>query len=147
MWRWPGRCMHRPADSCMHESDQGRACATLPPGACARWNSTICLTGWVGTTHVPRALLHDVDDALHAELGVAAPVLGVHEAQLHIDTRLGRDRLLLEGFVGNRPDETDGRASYDLFKCLLLVGKQILDGLLGGLHVLERRRRVHVHEV
>jgi hypothetical protein len=30
---------------------------------------------------------------------VATPVLGVHEAHLDVDAGLGRDRLLLEGFV------------------------------------------------
>jgi hypothetical protein len=46
-----------------------------------------------------RVLLGDLDDPLHPQLGVTAPILGVHEAHLDVDTRLGGDRLLLESFV------------------------------------------------
>src|ERR1700729_2884279 len=42
-------------------------------------------------------LLDDLDDPLHPELGMTAPILCVHEAHLYVDARLGGDRLLLEG--------------------------------------------------
>ena len=54
---------------------------------------------WGGGPSRRRVLLGDLDDPLHPQLGVAAPVLGVHEAHLDVDTGLGGDRLLLESFV------------------------------------------------
>ena len=50
-------------------------------------------------------LFGDLDDALHAQSRVAAPILGFHEANLDVDAWLGCDRLLLESFVRKRPGE------------------------------------------
>lgn len=52
-----------------------------------------------GRAYRRELLLGDLDNPLHPELGVAAPVLGVHEAHLDVNARLGGDRLLLKSFV------------------------------------------------
>src|SRR5437660_1340631 len=52
----------------------------------------------------------DVDDAFHAEPGVLASVLDVHEAGQHPETRPDVDHLLLRSAVGQDVDE-GGEAS------------------------------------
>src|ERR1039458_3997328 len=91
-------------------------------------------------------LLHDADDSLHAEQGVLTSVLGVHEADLDVYPGLGCDRLLLKSFVRERPGKGRRWSDNQLSNRLFLAREQVLDGLLGSLHVLDGRRDVHVHE-
>ena len=79
-----------------------------------------------------RVLLDDLDDPLHAQARVVTPILGFHEARLHVPARLRGDRLLLEGFVRQRSGEAERFAGDELFEPLFLAGQQVLDDLLGG---------------
>ena len=71
-------------------------------------------------------LLGDLDDPLHSQARVAAAVLGVHEARLHIPAGLGGDRLLLKAAGRERPREADRFPADELFRLFSLPASRAL---------------------